>query len=270
MEGRPSVTSDDTIALNMWQFRQQSYYLRLAGTNFSPDVTAFVKDSYLHKETPFDLSSVTLVPFSIDTTVPNSFAKDRFSIVFKAGNTLPVTITNVKAYQKDKGIQVDWTAHTEKNTDRYEIERSVDGHQFEKVNSVIARNNNAGAEIYGWFDANANTGNNFYRIKVAEKSGVIKYSEVVKVNIASGNGTFTVFPNPVKGNVIQVQLSNVEKGRYSAVLYNNLGQKLYLGIIEHTARSATYRILPGRLIKGTYTLQIIKGDTTMTERVIVE
>ncbi|MEJ7681477.1 MAG: hypothetical protein WKG06_27225 [Segetibacter sp.] len=65
MEGRPPVTADDTIPLRMWQFRQKSYYLQLTGSNFSPDVTAFVKDAYLHKETPVDLSTVTLLPFSI-------------------------------------------------------------------------------------------------------------------------------------------------------------------------------------------------------------
>ncbi|MEJ7681476.1 MAG: T9SS type A sorting domain-containing protein [Segetibacter sp.] len=68
-----------------------------------------------------------------------------------------------------------------------------------------------------------------------------------------------------------MQFTNMEKGRYSVVLYNTLGQKLYSSTIEHTARSGTYTISLGRLIsKGTYTLHISKGDTTMNERVIVE
>ncbi len=271
MEGRASVTADDTIPLKMWQFRQNLYYLRFNASNFSPLVTAFVKDAYLHQETPIDLASVTLLPFSIDTAVPISFAIDRFSIVFKAGRALPVTLIDVKAYQEGKGIQVDYTVQSEINIDRYEVERSVDGQQFEKVNGVIARNNNTVAENYGWFDANVNAGSNFYRIKVIEKSGMVKYSEIVKVNITEGNGRLTVFPNPVKGNVIQVQLNNMDKGRYSANLYNNLGQKLYSHTIEHIARSGTYTISSGRLIsKGTYTLHISKGDTIITEKVIVE
>ncbi len=89
--------------------------------------------------------------------------------------------------------------------------------------------------------------------------------------ITEGSGRLTVFPNPVKGNVIQVQLSNMEKGRYSANLYNNLGQKLYSNTINHTARSGTYTISSGRLInKGTYTLHITKGNTIISERVTVE
>lgn len=63
---------------------------------------------------------------------------------------------------------------------------------------------------------------------------------MVKVNIALGNASLTVFPNPIKGNLIKVQLNNMAKGRYSAVLYNTLCQRLYSSIIEHAGRSGTY------------------------------
>uniref|UniRef100_UPI000688E65A Ig-like domain-containing protein n=1 Tax=Segetibacter koreensis TaxID=398037 RepID=UPI000688E65A len=270
IEGRPTITADDTIPLKIWQFRQSNYYLRLAGSNFSPDVTAFIKDEYLHKQTPVDLSSVTLFPFSIDTSAA-SFAKDRFSIVFKAGSALPVTLTNVKAYQKNNGIEVDWTSEAETNIAQYEIEKSVNGQDFIKATSINAKGNNSVTENYGWLDEIPNLGSNFYRIKVVEKSGAIKYSNVVRVNIAEVNSSITVFPNPIKDNLVKVQFNNMEKGRYFAVLYNTLGQKLYSSTIDHTTTSGTYTISLGRLIsKGTYTLHISKGGITRNERVIVE
>jgi hypothetical protein len=270
MEGRPTVTADDSIPLKMWQFRQKSYYLQLTGSNFAPGATAFVKDSYLQKETPIDLLSDNVLSFTVDTTISASFA-NRFTIVFKAGSALPVTLTNVKAYEKDKGIQVEWTALTEINIGRYEVERSINGQQFQKIYTAPATGNNAVTKEYSWFDKNANTGSNFYRIKVIEKSGAVKYSEVVKVSVAEGKGSITVFPNPIQDNLVKVQFTNMEKGRYSAVLYNNLGQRLYSNIIEHTGRSGTYTISLGRIIsKGTYTLNIRKGDTTINERVVVE
>jgi hypothetical protein len=254
----------------MSQLRQQTYYFRLIGSNFSPGATAFVKDSYLQKETPIDLLSDNVLSFTVDTTISASFA-NRFTIVFKAGSALPVTLTNVKAYEKDKGIQVEWTALTEINIDRYEVERSINGQQFDKVFTAPATGNNAVTKEYSWFDENANTGSNFYRIKVIEKSGAVKYSEVVKVSVAEGKGSITVFPNPIQDNLVKVQFTNIEKGRYSAVLYNTSGQRLYGSTIEHTGRSGAYSIALGRSIsKGTYTLHISKGGSTMSERVIVE
>jgi hypothetical protein len=270
MEGRPTVTADDSIPLKMWQFRQKSYYLQLTGSNFAPGVTAFVKDAYLHQQTPVDLSAVTMLPFSI-TDDSASFAQNRFTIVFKAATPLPVTLTNVNAYQKEQGIQVDWTAEAETNIAQYEVEKSADGQNFDKATGITARGNNAVTQKYGWFDENSNTGSNFYRIKVIEKSGAVKYSSVVKVTIAEGKGRLTIFPNPIKDNLVKVQFTNMEKGRYSAVLYNNLGQRLYSSIIEHTGRSGTYTISLGRIIsKGTYTLHISKGEKTINERVVVE
>jgi hypothetical protein len=129
MEGRPALTAEDTIRLKMSQLRQHTYYFRLIGSNFSPGATAFVNDSYLQKVTPIDLLSDNVLSFTVDTTISASFAS-RFTIVFKAGSTLPVTLTDVRAYEKDKGIQVEWTALTEINIGRYEVEKSINGQQF--------------------------------------------------------------------------------------------------------------------------------------------
>lgn len=271
IEGRPAITSNDTIALKMWNLGQKPYYLKLEAANFTSSTTAFLKDAYLHQETPVDLSSVTLQPFTIDMAAPASYASERFSIVFKADKTLPVTLTSVKAYQKDQGVQVDWIAHTEININRYEIEKSFDGQHFEFAASEPAKNNNAAIEKYTWFDATANPGSNFYRIKIIEKSGAVKYTEIINVNVSKVKHGISISPNPVKGNVITLQLNNMEKGKYSVVIYNNMGQKVYDGTIVHDQLSASYKIAPVKVIpKGVYRLTVNKADKSVTETLIFE
>jgi hypothetical protein len=269
LEGRPPVTAHDTIQLKMWQFRQKNYYLRLTGTNFPPDVTAFVQDTYLHQNTPVNLLSVTLFPFTVDTTLPASFAAERFAIIFKAGNILPVTRVNVKAYKVNNGIQVEWTAQTEINAASYEIEESVDGEHFEKSGSIAAKGNAFVNESYSFFDNTTNQGNNFYRIKTTIKTGEVIYSHIVKVIIPEANSNISIFPNPVKGNTFRLQLNNMEKGDYEIIIYNNLGQKVYRRNINHTDESAGYDIERGRLIsKGTYRLTVSNGKTKIIETIV--
>lgn len=271
IEGRPAITANDTIALKMWKLEQKPYYLKLEAANFTSSTTAFLKDAYLHRETPVDLSSVTLLPFIIDMTAPASYASERFSIVFKTGKTLPVTLTSVKAYQKDQGVQVDWIAHTEININRYEIEKSFDGQHFEFAASEPAKNNNAAIEKYTWFDATANPGSNFYRIKIIEKSGAVKYSEIINVNVSKVKPGISISPNPVRGNVITLQLINMEKGKYDVAIYNNLGQKVYDGTIAHDQLSASYKIVPVKVIpKGVYRLTVNKADKSVIETLIFE
>lgn len=88
IDGRPTVKGTDTLNLVMWQFRQKSYYLQLLANNFSRSVKAVVKDKFLHKETVVDLSSATLLPFTI-TSDSASFAASRFSVIFKTKRPLP-------------------------------------------------------------------------------------------------------------------------------------------------------------------------------------
>ena len=221
-------------------------------------------------ETPLSLTGNTQIPINITNDAASS-ASNRFMIVFKPTSTLPVTITNVKAYTKDKGIQVDWTVQTELNIDRYEVEKSGNGTEFVKATSVSAKGNSAITQLYGWLDNNPIVGNNFYRIKVIEKTGAVKYTQIVKVTIGGGEASMSVYPNPVKGKVMNVRLTNMEKAKYTLSLYNNLGQQVYTGIIEHNGGSGTYSIsLRNITANGAYKLNIFNDTFKKVETVIFE
>lgn len=199
IEGRPAIVSDDTLPLKLWKYVQKGYYFKMNAANFGPDVTAYLKDAYLNLETLLNLADSTLIPFSL-TADPASAAPDRFMIIFKAESVLPVNISDIRAYQKERGIQVEWLVRSEKSIDRYEVEKSADGSRFEKAGTINA-SSSALTKTYSWFDATPVNGENFYRIKVIEKAGNITYTKIVKVGFGNGS-SITVYPNPVKGNTL--------------------------------------------------------------------
>ena len=51
--------------------------------------------------------------------------------------------------------------------------------------------------------------------------------------------SITVYPNPVKGNTIQLKLLAVKKGNYKAVLIDALGKTIAIQSFEHTGETAT-------------------------------
>ena len=270
IEARPSIQANDTMKLSMWQYRNSNYIISISTSNFAPNVIAYLKDAFLNTELPLDMAGNTQVPITI-TSDAASAAADRFMIVFRPSGTLPVTVTEVKGFQKDKGIQVDWTVKTEQNIERYEVQKSLNGTEFAKIGSVTAIGNGALTQTYGWFDANPVAGNNFYKIKVVEKSGGVKYTYVVKVTIGKGDVSMSVYPNPVKGNTMNVRMTNALQGRYAIVLYNNAGQQVYNGIIEHSGGSGTYNVkMKSRISKGSYRLQVSNDTEKFTETVIFE
>jgi hypothetical protein len=270
IEGRPMAQINDTVRLKTWQYRQNTYLLKVDAANFDPLTRAVVRDNFLNQETPLALAGQTVVPFSITSDAASS-ATDRFMIVFKQSGALPVTITDLKAYQKDKGVQVDWTSRNEVNIASYDVEKSNNGQSFEKVANVKTRRNNASVESYGWFDNNPVAGNNYYRIKVIERSGETRVTNIVKVNIGKAEAALSVYPNPVKGKTMNLGLINLNKGKYSLVLFNDLGQPVVNRTIEHNRQNATITVNVGSVVsKGTYRLVLTDGETELRHTVIFE
>lgn len=267
IESRPLIDNADTIPLATARLKMQNYEWQFTPANFShPNLQAFLVDKFLVTKTAISLTATTIIPFSVTSNAASS-AADRFMVVFSLGSTLPVSLTSVAAYQKLQGVQVEWKAEAETNIDRYEIEKSLNSQQFIKSASVAAKNNGT-TTAYDWFDANAVNGNNFYRIKSISRAGEEKYSQVVRVNLSNNGKEITVYPNPLKGDVLSLYL-NLNKGRYSITLTNKAGQQIYKQIIEHPGGSATQTLqLPVKLANAVYQLQVSSGEKTYTKQII--
>ena len=153
------------------------------------------------------------------------------------------------------GAQVEWSANTETNMDHYEVERSFDGVQFSKQTTISAVGNSSAAVNYNWYDASAQVGDNYYRVKAMDRTGQVKYTSVVKVVIGRGVPAISVYPNPVSGDNIGVQLRNLEKGIYTISLYDKIGQQVCSTAVQHVGGTATITIPVGSaLTKGSYQL----------------
>ncbi len=130
-----------------------------------------------------------------------------------------------------------------------------------------ALGSNSSINNYNWLDLNPAEGNNFYRLKVIDQSGKSKYSSIVKVNINRKLSGISVFPNPVIGNQLSIELKNKSAGKYYLKLFNLTGQILLNAIISHNGGSATETInLPTSLNAGAYHVQLI--DETGNQELI--
>lgn len=177
--------------------------------------------------------------------------------------TVPIIFTNVKAYQKNTGINLEWNVATESNTREYNVEKSVDGRNFSNAMTIPAKNRNNTAVSYNWFDGQPNNGINYYRIKLVAEGGDVKYSEVVRVNAGKSAEAISIYPNPFSGNKFNLQLINKPKAEYAVKLYNSAGQTLYDKMIIHQGGSATETIyLTAPLVKGLYQLNIKSASGT--------
>ncbi|MEO6722659.1 MAG: T9SS type A sorting domain-containing protein [Ferruginibacter sp.] len=258
-ERRQLIIKRDTLFFRLNKAVQRSYQFQFKPGNFSdPSLVAMLEDSYTGIPTLLSLTGITKVNFVINSNT-RSQAIDRFRVVFTQSSTLPVLFSSIKAYQQRKDIAVNWKVENEDKIQYYEVERSADGSNFIKKTSVEAKQNNNSA--YTWVDENTNAGDNFYRIKSIGPNGAVLYSQVVKVKIvASGNST-QVYPNPVTGDNMSIQLVNQPKGIYNISVTNSIGQVVLKEQIDHNGGSATQTInVPASLKTGSYQVEISCGD----------
>jgi hypothetical protein len=270
IESRPVIQTTDTIPLFMNNMKQQGYEFEFTPSTFTnTGLKAELIDNFLGTRSLLSVTTTTVVPFTI-TTDPASSATDRFMVVFGPFAPLAIDQLSINAYQKNAGALVEWTAKTETDMDHYEVERSFDGTQFSKQTTVAAIGNSNVAVNYNWFDASPQTGYNFYRIKAVDKSGQTKYTSVVKVLIGKSDASVSVYPNPLNGKTIGLQLWNMDKGTYTVSLYNSMGQKVFSTPVQHSGGSATKTIELGNALPGgVYQLSVTgENNLKLTSRII--
>jgi hypothetical protein len=268
-ERRPFFNTTDTLQLRIWKTAIKTYQFEFIPTNI--DATEiYLIDKYLNTATSLDINNPTTINFSIDA---NTASQDvfRFKIVLKKASVLPVTLTNVKAFQQNNQVAVEWKVENEINMSQYVVEKSTNGTSFSAMATVNARNGNA--YTYNSIDQQPIKGNNFYRIKTIDNNGQVKYSSIVKVTIGgSNNSSMVVYPNPVKNSTINLQMQNQPVGKYNFQLTNTAGQVIYNGTMNNSSSNGTIAIsVPAQLNTGIYQLQVVNpNNNKQTLQVIAE
>ena len=261
IEGRQVVNSADTIFFNMWNMRQQPYSFEFVPNNLgTTGLTARLEDSHLATSTPVDLGNTTTVNFIVDANAASS-AANRFRIVFKQAAPLPVSFVSVSANLQGAAVKVDWKVSGERGIQSYEVERSADAASFTKVGTVTATGNASNNQNYSWLDAAPLTGVNYYRIKSITVSGEVKYTYIVKVLTGKVKPAYTISPNPVEGNVVNLQFKNQPAGRYNIRLMSSAGQAIFTRIVEHAGGNTVHLMdIPSAIARGAYQMEIIAPD----------
>jgi len=261
IESRPVIVAVDTLPLFMNNMKQQTYQFVFTPTSFTNTyLKAELIDNFLGTRSQLSVLNSTTVTFDI-TSDPASKATNRFSVVFGPSGPLPVTFTEIKAYKQNTAIAVEWKVANQMNIHHYEIERSTDGASFSYLATQAASGNNGSNATYTYTDINPKAGDNFYRVRSVGVGGDVKYSSIVKVNIAKTNAGINVYPNPVVGATMGLQFNNIDKGNYNISMFNSMGQKVFGSTLQHTGGNATKMIeLPAAMAPGVYEVLISGGD----------
>ena len=190
--------------------------------------------------------------FSLASTTP--------SVGFPGTNPLPVQLTRFTAAAQAAGIDLSWATASEKNNDRFEIQRSTNGTDFETVGTVQGQGTSSRAHEYAYLDARPHAGQAYYRLNQVDSDGAAAFSRVVAVQWASRTEV-AGYPNPSIG---QLTLPVALSGAAYRVL-SPVGQVVLHGIVH-----ADGRLDLSALPKGIYLLELTGADGRTAQRLVRE
>jgi F5/8 type C domain/Secretion system C-terminal sorting domain len=189
-----------------------------------------------------------------------------FDNLAEATTPLPVQLLNFNASViQDKYVSLDWQTSQEENSDYFDVERSIDGTTFFKIDSVKAAGNSSTLLSYSSADNKPVRGINFYRLKQVDLDGHFVYSSVKIVKFGTASTvTPVVYPNPVSS--VFTAVPGLELIR-EIVVYNSQGRAVQFAMGNSTEEEMKVNV--SALSAGVYILKI-KTDSQIYQYKIIK
>ncbi|MBH8560605.1 T9SS type A sorting domain-containing protein [Hymenobacter sp. BT442] len=193
------------------------------------------------------------------TTVYDTFT----SSAVEVAAPLPVELSAFTAtLAGPAAVRLAWATASEKNSQAFEIERSLDGQSFGRIGTVPAAGSSSSARRYEQLDtqvlnalgslskAGAGQASLYYRLKQLDTDGTFSYSPVRSVSLTPAlPSALTLFPNPAHG---AATLTGAQPGVAVTVL-DALGRPV-LSVLADAAGQALLA-LPAGLPTGVYVVR---------------
>jgi hypothetical protein len=184
--------------------------------------------------------------------------------------SLPVDLLSFTAESRDNTVLLYWKTASEENNDRFDVERSVDGINYNHIGTIAGHGTTSEVREYAFTDNTPPAGIVFYRLIQTDYDGTSAvYGPVsVQVDIA---GQLLLYPNPVQSGACTVRVSGLKRNVEATITINDLTGKTVFAeeVATGAGGQAVRQINTGALGRGAYILHIADGDRIFKAKLIV-
>ncbi len=142
------------------------------------------------------------------------------------GGVLPVSLTKFEAKENQNTIKLSWTTVSEKNSSRFDVLRSFDGKDFQKIGSVNASGNSDASIAYAFTDENPFPGVNYYKLQQFDNNGDASFYGPIQTKSNLEKANFSIHASKEKSTV-DVWVYSLVKQSAEISLTNINGQTSY-------------------------------------------
>ncbi len=141
---------------------------------------------------------------------------------------VPVELASFSASFKNNEVELSWTTASETNNFGFDVERSSDQKNFDRIGFVKGYQTATITQHYSFIDNKVTSGKYYYRLKQIDNDGSFQYSDIISIDIKIPL-TFRLeqnFPNPFNpGTEISFVLS--ESSQIKLQIFDLLGKEIF-------------------------------------------
>ncbi len=193
-----------------------------------------------------------------------------------ASGTLPVVLNNFGVSPtKLNAALLAWSTASELNTDHFEVMRSSDDKNFEKITSIAAAGNSSSINNYSYTDNALPTSYRYlyYYLSIVDKDGKKTVSNIQMFANVNGRPKLIVSlsPNPInRPGHLMLQFNADKEGLMHVQLYNASGKLIKEDDMSAVAGLNNGHFHIGEVAAGVYTIVFSMDGKKESYRVVVE
>jgi hypothetical protein len=172
---------------------------------------------------------------------------------------LPVEMEFFTGRKQNTVNLLSWKASCTSASITFEIERSTDGRKFNTIGKITASQARC-ASPFDYTDASPSAGMNYYRLKMIEADGALKYSSIIAIlNKTNGFELVGLYPTLVKSKAT-LSITAAKKTSLQVTVTDANGRKMLQQSMAVADGSALINIELSALANGVYHLTGVTPD----------
>jgi hypothetical protein len=218
---------------------------------------------------PASPTSKTLYYLRIYGNSATTYAQADFYLT--NGVAVPVELVEFKAKYATNDNRLTWSTATERNVERFDIQRSNDGvNNWQSIGSVKAKGNSAAISNYQFADETPFR-TSYYRLNSIDFDGKTDVSKTVSVNrLNNGKLTLTKAISSIytEGSPLELNINTEKASNITAVLIDALGRVVLTKNFTTTEGDSQLQVPTTGLAKGVYILNLTDGESKISAKIV--
>ncbi|HZW40196.1 MAG TPA: T9SS type A sorting domain-containing protein [Ignavibacteriaceae bacterium] len=184
---------------------------------------------------------------------------------------VPVELTSFTAIAKENSVQLNWSTATELNNFGFDVEKSLDNKNWNKISFVNGNGTSTTIKHYSVIDKDVKSNKYYYRLKQIDNNGSFEYSKTIEVNLAKSL-TFNLaqnYPNPFNPSTV-IAFSVPTSENVKLTVYNSIGQAVKV-LVNDYKEAGSYKVTfnASDIPTGIYFYKLESGSFSQMKKMIL-